>query len=110
MPSSIGPYLLATVGLAAVGGGVLLTVWGNKDNDQAVSQCNRTCPPSTGDHIRMLYTLADVSYGVGIAGLTVATWLFARSHATEAAPPKTSATFEVAPTRAGAFASVKGSF
>jgi hypothetical protein len=111
LPKSPLPYVIAGVGAAAVGAGVLFTVWGNKDNDQAIAQCNHNCPQSTTDHIKTMYVVADVAFATGAVGLGVATWLFASSHSTEDKPaPKAAAKFDVQPIRSGAFASVSGAF
>jgi hypothetical protein len=116
LPRSPIPYLIGTVGLAGAAGGALLTYWGNKDNDQAVAQCNHLCPPSTVDHIRTMYLAANISFGVGVVGLGVATWLFASSRSVEDSShamkdkPQRAAIFDVQPIRSGAFASMSGSF
>jgi hypothetical protein len=111
LPHSALPYVIAVAGLAGVGGGVLLTVWGNKDNDLAVAQCNRSCPQSTVDHIRGRYIAADVSFGVGLAALGVATWMFASSRSVDEKPrPASALRLDVQPTRSGAFATLGGAF
>ena len=110
LPKSPWPYAAAVVGVAGVGVGALLTAWGNRDNDQAVAHCNHSCPASTADHIRTLYAVADVSFGIGLVGLGVATWMFARSRAEEAPAPRAAYVVDLQPTRSGAFASLKGTF
>jgi hypothetical protein len=111
LPTSAFPYVLTGVGLASVGAGVLLTIWGNRDNDVAAAQCHGNCPASTADHIKTLYLASDISLGVGIASLGVATWIFAGSHSAEKESPSPAVTsFAVQPVRSGAFASVTGSF
>lgn len=111
LPRSPFPYVLGAVGLAAVGAGTLLTVWGNKDNDLALAQCRGTCPQSTVDHIKMTYVEADISFGVGIAALAVTTWLFAGSRGPEdKLQPRATAAFDVTPVRSGAVASLSGAF
>ena len=58
-----------------------------------------------------MYLAAEVSAGVGVAALGVATWLFMRSPSTEQTPaPQAAYVFDVHPTASGAFASVKGAF
>jgi hypothetical protein len=104
------PLVLGGVGLVGLGGGGLLTFWGRKDNS-SLSQCSPSCSPSSLDHIRALYTAADISFGVGVASLGVATWLYLRSGSAEQKPaPKDAFTFDVHPIQAGAFASVKRAF
>jgi hypothetical protein len=103
------PLVLGGVGLAGLAAGGLLTYWGVKDND-ALGQCKPSCPPSSVDHIRTLYLASDVSLGVGVAALGVATWLYMRSPSTEKPAPQTGYVFDLHPTPSGAFASVKGAF
>jgi hypothetical protein len=110
LPTSPLPYVVAGVGIAGIAGGILLTVWGRKDND-SLSSCTPNCPQASVDHIRNLYTLADVSLGVGLAGLGVATVMFAVSHRSEDAAKHAAAYgVTVQPTRSGALASVSGAF
>ena len=109
MPRSAFPYVLGGAGLAAVAGGVLLTIWGQQDNSSLESRCKPACDPSSVDHIRTLYIAADLSFGVGAAALAVTTWLFAKSHA-ENAPGSTAMRIDVHPTASGAVASVSGTF
>jgi hypothetical protein len=104
------PYAIGGAGLAALGTGALLTLWGKKDND-ALTQCQPNCSQSSVDHIRSMYTVADISFGVGVAALGVATYLFVTSGATKEKPPTRAAyVFDVQPKPSGAFASVSGLF
>jgi hypothetical protein len=107
--SLVLPLVVGGAGVAALATGGLLTLWGRRDND-ALSQCTPNCSPSSLDHIRTLYVLADVSFGVGVVGLGAAAWLYLRSRPTEEKPAQTGYTFDVHPTPSGAFASVKGAF
>ncbi len=108
---SWAPYWIGAAGLAALGGGTLLTYWGRNDNAQ-LAQCSPNCRQGSIDHIQALYIAADVAFGVGIAALGVATVWFATSRTNEQAPPPRSASFglDVKPTSSGAVASVAGSF
>lgn len=109
-PRSPWPYVLGGAGLAALAGGGLLTVWGNRDNDLLKSQCRPFCQDSSLDHVRALYTAADVSFGVGAAALAVTTFLFATSRGPENPPPSRPLGLDVKTSPAGAFASVSGAF
>lgn len=103
-------YLLGGAGIASLGSAGLLTYWGSKDNS-ALAQCTPNCRSSSVDHIRELYIAADISFGVGVAALGFSTWLFLKPHSKEEPPaPQTSYTFDVRPTRSGAFATVSRSF
>ena len=113
LPRSPVPYVVATVGLAGIAAGALLTYWGKKDNDALLAECGQTqaCQPSSVDHIRTMYVAADISIGAGVVALGVATWIFATSHSTEDKPAARSAyVVDVHPTSTGAVASVAGSF
>jgi hypothetical protein len=105
------PFVLGGIGLASVGAGVLFNVWGNNDND-ALSQCTPDCSHESVKHVKTLYSLADISFGVGIASLGVATYLFATagSSTKEKPPTKTAYSVDVRPTNGGAFATVSGAF
>ncbi len=104
------PYIIGSVGLAGVGAFGLLTYWGRLDN-QKLGQCAPYCSAVSVDHIRKLYLAADVSLGVGIAGLGVATTmlLMTGGSAKKERAPSTLA-LDVAPTPSGGFATVSGSF
>jgi hypothetical protein len=113
--TGLAPYLLTGVGLAGVGGYALLTYWGRKDNDM-LATCRPNCLPTSVDHVRKLYTAANISLGVGVAALGTATWLFLRSHGKrneevagqQARRPRYA--LDVVPVAAGAVASVRGGF
>jgi hypothetical protein len=105
------PYIVGGVGVAAIGVGALVTLWGKKDND-ALGQCSPNCPLDSLSHVKRMYTIADISIGVGAAALVGSAILFATSGGStkEKAPAKTAYTLDVQPTRNGAFATVSGQF
>jgi hypothetical protein len=103
------PIVIGGAGLVALAGGGLLTYWGRKDND-ALSQCSPNCLPSSLDHIRALYLAADISFGLGVGAVGVATWLYLRSGAIENPNLGVARKFDVHPIRSGAFASYQGAF
>jgi hypothetical protein len=101
-------YVFGGLGALAVGGYATLIYWGRKDNSR-LSECKPGCPPASVDHIRRMYLAADVSLGVGVAALGVATWLFLRSPVLgEASTTQLGYSFGVQPTASGAVASVGG--
>jgi hypothetical protein len=105
------PFIVGGVGVAAIGAGALFTLWGKKDND-LLGQCTPNCPIASLDHVKKMYTIADISIGVGAAALVGSAILFATSGGStkEKAPAKTAYTLDVQPTRNGAFATVSGQF
>jgi hypothetical protein len=103
-------YVLGGAGLLGVGAGGLLTYWGIKDNE-SLANCSPNCHQASVDHIRSLYLASDVSLGVGVGALGVATWLFIRSGSSDEKPPSQEAfKVDVHPTPSGAFASVSRTF
>ncbi|HEY2730418.1 MAG TPA: hypothetical protein VGK52_10780 [Polyangia bacterium] len=81
-------YILGGLGVAGVGGYVLLSTWGRKDNDLIASHCGMTqdCLPASMAHIRKLYLEADISGAAGAVALAAATWLFLRKPVVEERP------------------------
>jgi hypothetical protein len=104
-------YVLGGVGVAGIGSGILLNVWGRRDNSELQTSCMPNCPQSSVTHVRRLYLAADVSIGVGVAALGVATLLFVLPrHAKESAETRTAYTLDVVPTPSGGFATISGKF
>jgi hypothetical protein len=103
------PYLIGATGVAAVGAGTLLLMWGRKDNTE-LAQCSPSCQPSSVDRVRSLYTAADLSFGVGLAAIGISTYLLATSASSERTPSRAAYAVDVMPTPSGAFATVAGSF
>ena len=109
------PVLIGGAGLLSIGAGALLTTWGRKDNDR-LGDCAPNCSPATLSHVRRLYLEADVAFGVGVAALTAAYWVYAVTHSGAAETPATEAAadtalhFGIVPTSAGAFASISSGF
>jgi hypothetical protein len=111
------PWVIGGVGVLGVGAGALLTYWGRADN-QALAQCSPDCKPASVEHIHQLYLASDVSFAAGGAAIGLAAILLATSHPHEGSVPSTGSngashtafSFDVQPTRSGAFASVVGAF
>jgi hypothetical protein len=104
------PYIIGGAGVLGLGAGALLTVWGKKDND-ALGQCSPNCLSSSVSRVKTLYTVADISIGVGAAALGVAAYIFATTGYTkEKAPTKAAYSVDMQPTKNGAFATVSGAF
>ena len=104
------PYLLGGLGLASVGAGALLTLWGRQDN-AALSACAPNCAASDLDHIKTLYLASDIAFGVGAAAVGVATvMLVAGGGKGREKTAHAGLTFDVAPAPSGAFATFRGTF
>jgi hypothetical protein len=73
-------YVFGGVGLAAIGAGAGLGLSANSDASTAreapPAGCAPNCPSSRVDPIKTKYILADVSFGVGIISLGMATYFF----------------------------------
>jgi len=118
-------YVLGVLGAAGVGGYVVLSIWGKKDNDLVASHCGLTqdCMPASMEHIHKLYLAADISGAAGAVALAGATLLFLRRPVVEERPADSAAslhskskrrvsiqTLDVRATASGAAAMVGGTF
>ena len=71
------PIVLAGVGAVGIGGFIGFGVAGNsKRAELDAAGCKPNCSPSDVDAIKTDYVIADVSLGIGVASLAVATVLF----------------------------------
>jgi hypothetical protein len=111
--SNLGPYLLGGLGLVGLTGYGLFTYWGKKDDDLLKAGCSPNCDQRSVDHVDKMYLIGKVSLGVGVAALgAAATWVIVRSFSSdkEVASRGSGYALDVQPTRAGALATVSGSF
>ena len=108
--SYLAPYVLAGVGVVGVGGYALLTTWGQKDNRQ-LAQCAPACSPASVDHIRKLYTAANISLAVGVVTLGTAAGLIIRPEFREERRRRRGGlTVDVQAAATGASATISGAF
>jgi hypothetical protein len=110
--SLLAPYLLGGTALAGAAAYVVLSSWARADNQQ-LSRCAPNCQPQSVSHIRTLYLAADVSLGVAAAAAlsSAALFIFSGSSSTDTRPaPQPSYALSVQPERAGALATLRGSF
>jgi hypothetical protein len=70
------PALFAGVGLAGLGGFVALGAWGRSSESRLADTCSPGCNADDVGSVRTKYVLADVSLGVGVAGLALAAYTF----------------------------------
>ena len=105
------PLVLTGVGVAALGTGAVLTLWGRKDNNN-LSECSPNCADATLSHIKRIYQGADIAIGVGVAALAAAYWSYAFTSGSsgESKGSETALRLDVAPTTSGGYAAVSGRF
>jgi hypothetical protein len=70
-PRQVGwpTYVLAGVGIAALGTGAAVGYLGNKDAEDMEDECKPTCSQSRVDAAKMKLITANVAFGVGGAAL-----------------------------------------
>lgn len=104
-------YVLAGVGVVGIGGFAYFALSGKSDEKNLACADKKTCSDSDIDPIKKKYLFADISLGVGVVSLGVATYLLVTSGGKKEAPAEAKAfRFDVAPTRGGGYASVLGQF
>lgn len=109
-------YVLGGVGIGAIGLFGYLAATGVHDENAARSgpdKCAPDCPASRVDSIKRKYQYADISLGVGVVCVGIATYLLLRDSGGEgASDPGTTARVhvDVAPTAHGAVGGVSGRF
>jgi hypothetical protein len=107
-------YILGGVGVAGVAAfGVLGLI--AKDEHEDLPKCYPSCTDSDVSRVKTMYTVANVSLGLGIASLGTATFFYFKSRSGEqqvAKPTKTPSryAFDVRHTNGGVMAQVKGVF
>ncbi len=106
-------YVFTGIGVVGLGAFGFFALTGKSDEDGLACAPTKTCTDDELDPIKQKYLIADISLGVGLVSLGVATYFFLQpSGGKKAAPTEDSARmrFDVAPTRGGGFASVMGHF
>jgi hypothetical protein len=89
------PYAFAGVGALGVVGFTAFALLGNSQQGELERTCSPFCQSSQVDSVKTKYLLADLSLGVGLVSLAVATYIFVKNHDANAtsAAPETSVTF-----------------
>ncbi|HEY2516345.1 MAG TPA: hypothetical protein VGI39_35985 [Polyangiaceae bacterium] len=104
------PFVIGGLGLASLGAGALLTVWGNQDN-AAMSSCRPNCIPNDVTYVRQMYLAADITLGAGLAALGLAGVLFFTGRsASDNRPARAAYGVDVRPAPSGAVVSVRAVF
>jgi hypothetical protein len=102
----VASYVLGAVGVAAIGGGVVLRLLGSSKFDSLQTSCSPACTSSQVDPVKTKYVLSDVAFGVGAAAVVGSIVIYA------AAPrhAEPSMAFSVVPTPGGASAGLWSTF
>lgn len=112
-------FVLGGVGVLGVGAFVTLGVLGKNQRDELRDTCAPSCAEDDVSSARTKLILADVSLGVGVISLGVATYLFIASGGSKPKPPPPSSTpagenarlwFDVAPRTGGGTFALGGTF
>lgn len=107
--SRVLTYTVGGVGVAGLAAGGLLTYWGRVDNDR-LAQCSPTCPSGAVDHVRHLYLGANIAFGVGVAALAAATWIYFRDGSHHPQSSASGTRMDVRASASGAVAGLRGTF
>ncbi len=111
-------YVFGGVGIVGLGSFAYFGLTGASQKSDLLGHCkNNTCdlPQSQIDSerssVKTKFLVADISLGVGIVSLGVATYFFLKpDHSAEARKDSARLRFDVTPTRGGSYATVSGSF
>ena len=105
-------YVLAGVGVVGLGGFAYFGLSGKSDQNGLKCADTKTCKDSDLDPIKKKYLYADISLGVGLVSLGVATYLLMSGPSKKEQPAAQSQPlhFDVAPSRGGGYATVGGYF
>jgi len=69
-------YVLGSVGVVALGAGVVNRVIGSQEFDELKAGCSPNCPPSDVDQVRQKYVLSNLSFGLAAAALAGAALVY----------------------------------
>ena len=105
-------YVLAGVGVVGLGAFAYFGLSGKSDQNGLKCADSKTCKDSDIDPIKKKYLYADISLGVGLVSLGVATYLLMSGPSKKERSAAKSHTlhFDVAPARGGGFATVGAEF
>jgi hypothetical protein len=111
-------FVLGGVGVVGVGAFVTLGVLGKSQRDDLRESCAPSCTEDDLSSVKTKLLLADVSLGVGVVSLGVATFLFITSSGSKPKPPpaapadaeKARVWLDVAPRTGGGTFSLSGTF
>jgi len=94
-------YAFGGVGVLGIAGFTAFAILGNNQQRDLERTCSPYCQSGPIDSVKTKYLLADVSLGVGLVSLGVATYLWVRSRGKDAAEPETATSINFVPRSAG---------
>jgi hypothetical protein len=100
--------VLGAAGAVALGSMTYFWVSGRSDFSSLEGSCKPSCDPSSVDPVRTKLVVGDVSLGVAVVSLGLATWFYLRRPTSAPAAP--TAAVGVAPSPGGALAAMRLSF
>lgn len=113
-PGHLRPYAFVAGGVGALGliGFGVFGLLGRSEQADLEDSCNPNCTEDQLAPVRTKYLIADISLGVGIAGLATGTVLYFLSEPQSKSPAADTSTIRVdaEARRGGAFATVSGAF
>lgn len=115
-PSAL-PFIIGGLGVAALGSWAYFGLTGNSERSDMESPtgCKPNCEQSKVDGVKTDYLIADISLGVGVVALGVATYLFLSPSKPAPKPaaaeePQAKIRLDFGPTRGGAAGGISGTF
>jgi hypothetical protein len=106
----IAAFVLGGIGVVAIGSFAFFGISGKSDVSDLKNTCAPNCEQSKVDSARTKLILADVSLGVGVVALGVATYLFLTSKSSASASTTGITHVNVTPVAGGGVAGLGGTF
>ena len=107
---NLAPYAFAGVGILGLAGFTTFAILGNSQQGDLERTCSPNCQPGQVDSVKSKYLLADVSLGVGLVSLGIATYWWVRNHGKEDSERKTATAIDFLPRAAGGVLRVSTSY
>jgi len=98
---NLGPYALAGLGVLGLAGFTTFAILGNSQQGDLERTCSPNCQASQVDSVKSKYLLADVSLGVGLVSLGVATYWWISRRGKEDSEQRTATSIDLVPRAVG---------
>ena len=95
------PYACTGLGVLGLAGFTTFAILGNSKQGELERTCSPNCRPGQVDSVKTKYLLADVSMGVGLVSLGVATYWWVRNHGKDATERDVATSIDFMPQSAG---------